>query len=104
MARKAPSGNTNPTAMSPRTPVPLRGPLPADEARELAVRVRTEVAVPLAGTVIEVGLNEQEINPDELEHEKFTLPLKPLTGETVTLKFADPPFDTVALVGATAAV
>lgn len=52
----------------------------------------------------EAGLNEQEIGADPVEHPKFTLPLKPFTGDTVTLKLADPPFTTVALVGLTEAV
>jgi hypothetical protein len=67
----------------------------------LAVSVKTEVTIPLGGTVMEDGLNEHEINCEELEHEKLTVPLKPFTGETVTLKFAEPPAFTVALVGLT---
>jgi hypothetical protein len=73
-------------------------------ACELALRVKTEVAGPLEATVVEDGLKEHEINCDELEQEKFTVPLKPFTGETVTLKFAEPPAFTVALVGLTEGV
>jgi hypothetical protein len=98
------SGNKRPNSNSPTSPIPFRPRLPSDAACELAVRVKTEVAVPFAGTVAEVGLNEQATSPDELEHAKFTLPLKPFTGETVTLKFAEPPFPTLALVGLTEAV
>ena len=70
----------------------------------LAVNVRTDVAVPLAGTVIELGLKEQATAPVELEHEKFTPPSKPFTGVTMTLKFVELPLATVAVVGSTTAV
>jgi hypothetical protein len=82
--------------------VPAR-PVRTDAAWELAVSVNTDVAVPLAGTVALLGSNEQEINPDELEHEKFTDPLNPFRGDTSTLKFADPPALNVAVSGLTEA-
>jgi hypothetical protein len=101
---RTPSGSIKSTANNP-------GKALAEEAmfREfadfaLAVNVRTDVAVPLAGTVIELGLNKQATAPVELEHEKFTPPSKPFTGVTVTLKFAELPLATVAVVGSTAAV
>ena len=67
----------------------------------LAVRVSVEVAVPLAGTDIVDGLNEHETRPVLLEHQRLAVPSNPLTGEIVTVKFADPPAFTLAVVGLT---
>ena len=44
------------------------------------------------------------MSPDDLEHPKATVPSKPFTGKTVTLKFVEPAGDTVALVGLTEAL
>jgi hypothetical protein len=98
---KAPIGNAKTISRNPRMLAPALEYFRADAACELAVTVNKEVAVPLAETVKGDGLNEQEISPDELEHAKFTVPLKPFTGETLTLKFAEPPAPTVALAGLT---
>lgn len=68
---------------------------------ELAVKVSTELVVPVGETVIELGSKAHEIRPVELEHEKFTLPLNPLTGVVLTVKFAELPAFTLALVGLT---
>lgn len=68
---------------------------------EATVNVSTELVVPLAGTVVELGLNAQEIPGVAVEQKKLTPPLNPFTGVTVTLKVAEPPTFTVALVGLT---
>jgi hypothetical protein len=75
-----------------------------EAACELALRVKTDVASPLAGTAIDEGLKEHVMSGDELVHPKVTVPLKPFTAETATLKFVELPADTVALVGLTEAL
>ena len=95
---KAPIGSAR--TISPRTLAPALESLRTDAACEFAVSVIVEVAVPLAETVSAIGLNEQEISSDEVAHAKFTVPLKPFTGETFTLKFAEAPAAAVALAGA----
>lgn len=56
----------------------------------LAVIVRTEVAVPLPGTVMEVGLNEQVTTGFEVVHQKLTPALKTFAGVTAPLNVAEP--------------
>lgn len=57
-----------------------------------------DVALPLAGMLTGVGLNEHVISGLLGWHPKVTLPTKPFTDAIVTLKLADPPAFTVALV------
>jgi hypothetical protein len=101
---KTPTGSTRPIAKTAQRRLSGQPRGVANLAWALAVRVRTELAAPFAGTVADVGLNEAEITPDETLQVKFTFPLKPFTGETVTVKLAEPPAGMVALRGLTEAV
>jgi len=53
---------------------PNGGPLREVVACAVAVIVKTDVAAPFAGTLMEEGLNAHEIRLEELEHQKFTAP------------------------------
>ena len=63
------------------------------------ISVSTDTALPLAVTLNEGGLNEQETAMLLGWQPKFTVPVYPFTGDTVTLKFAEPPAFTVAVLG-----
>ena len=64
-----------------------------------AVNISTDAALPLAVTLREGGLNEHEILVLLGWQPKSTVPVKPFTEDTVTLKLAEPPGFTVALLG-----
>jgi hypothetical protein len=99
-----PNGRIRPTHQNSGAAFAKRTGRSDEFCSELAVNVRTDVAVPFAGTDVDVGLSVQPTEPVFVMQEKLTMPSNPLTGETVTVKFADPPALTVALAGATEAL
>jgi hypothetical protein len=94
---KIPSGNIN--KMSQEFKADMR--LTPDDLKEDAppVNVSTAAALPLPITLREGGLNEQEMLVLLGWQPKATVPLKPFAEDTVTLKLAEPPGFTVALLG-----
>jgi hypothetical protein len=94
---KIPSGNIN--NMGQEFKVDTRV-IPDDLKEDApAVNVSTDVALPLADTLTEVGLNEQEMLVLLGWQPKSTAPAKPFAEDMVTLKLAEPPGLTVALLG-----
>jgi hypothetical protein len=97
LRNKIPSGNINNIGQEFKVDMRV---IPDDlEEDAPAVSVSMDVALKLAITLTEGGLNEQEMLVLLGWQPKATAPLKPFTEDTVTLKLAEPPGFTVALLG-----
>src|SRR5262249_25658251 len=89
----------NPTPAIPTTEAIARCPREASPGATVTVSVEVAVAPPL--TVTEAGLKAQLRPTFDTAQYKSTVPLKPLTESTFTLKSAEAPALIVAVVGFT---